>query len=70
MGYFTLGVAALAGLVNAQVLPTITISPFLTSTTSSSTTTGTAAVASATASVAAAQTHTIAVGAVSDWNPQ
>ncbi|EXF74278.1 extracellular serine-rich protein [Colletotrichum fioriniae PJ7] len=62
---FTLGVAAVAGLVNAQVLPTITISPFLTSTTSSSTNTGTPAVASATgtASAAAAQTHTIAVGA-------
>ncbi|KAK1711441.1 extracellular serine-rich protein [Colletotrichum lupini] len=63
MRYFTLGVAALAGLVNAQVLPTITISPFLTSTTSSSTTTGTPVVVSATASAAAAQTHTIAVGA-------
>ncbi|KAK7448302.1 extracellular serine-rich protein [Colletotrichum acutatum] len=65
MRSFTLGVATLAGLMNAQVLPTITISPFLTSTTSSSTTTGTLAFASATgtASAAAAQTHTIAVGA-------
>ncbi|KXH60077.1 extracellular serine-rich protein [Colletotrichum salicis] len=66
MRSFTLGVAVLAGVVNAQVLPTITISPFLSSTTSTSTATGAPALASATgsASAAAAQTHTIAVGAL------